>query len=281
MASVDILLATFNRLPSFIMTLSGIAGQSRSNFRLIISDQSDKPVQDDAVVQSLVRVIEARGGTVEFHHRQQSQGIAEQRDYLLQKATAQYVLFLDDDVWMEPHVLGMMTATLEEQQCGFIGASPTSLAARDDYRPDQQHIEFWEGPVQPEVVTPQTGQWQRSELHQGANLHHVSLQIPQGEHYLYKVAWTPACILYDRARLLETGGFSYWDRLPRNQRGAEILVQNRMMRQWGGCAIIPSGTFYADIPSTGSSETGGEIAALDLMESLVDELSEEMTAEPV
>ncbi|RPJ41263.1 MAG: hypothetical protein EHM21_13400, partial [Chloroflexi bacterium] len=60
-ASVDILLTTYNRLNSLIMCLSGIAGQSCGNFRLIVADQSDKPAKENPVVQALIRVIEARG----------------------------------------------------------------------------------------------------------------------------------------------------------------------------------------------------------------------------
>ena len=103
--SVDILLPTYDRLPSLIMCLSGIAGQTCSNFRLIISDKSETPVKDNQVIQSLIRVIEAHGGTVDYHYRVPSKGIAEQRDFLLKEATAEYVLYLDDDVWMEPQVL--------------------------------------------------------------------------------------------------------------------------------------------------------------------------------
>ena len=272
MSSVDILLPTCNRLPSFIMALSGIAGQSLSNFRLIVSDQSEQPVSQNLVVQSLVRVIEARGGTVEMHHRTAMQGIAEQRDFLLHKSTGQYVLFVDDDVWMEPHVLDTLVATIEEQQCGFVGASPASLSHRDDFRPDEQQIEFWEGSVQPETITPGSVEWQRITLHQAANLHHVSLQIPPGERYLYKVAWVAACVLYDRQKLIEVGGFSFWDQLPHFIRDEDALVQNLILRRWGGCAIIPSGTYFSDIPSTNQNESGTtDGSALSLLETMIDE----------
>ena len=269
--SVDILLPTYNRLPSLIMCLSGIAGQTCSNFRLILSDQSETPVKDNQVIQSLIRVIEARGGTVEYHYRVPSKGIAEQRDFLLKEATAEYVLYLDDDVWMEPQVLETLLKTIREQQCGFVGAFPNGLSYRDDIRPEQQHVEFWNGQVLPETISPDTPEWQRNVLHRAANLYHVSLQVPGGEQRLYKVAWIAACILYDREKLLEIGGFSFWDRLPRFQSGEEVLVQNLMMRLWGGCSIMPSGTYFSETPSTVLNEKGTvDGHALDLLDEMVD-----------
>jgi glycosyltransferase involved in cell wall biosynthesis len=269
MKSVDILLPTYNRLHSLIMCMSGIAGQTYSTFRLIISDQSDEPVDDDPVVQSLCRIIEARGATVEWHHRAPSQGIAEQRDFLLKQATGQYVLFLDDDVWMEPQVVENLLRAIEQQQCGFIGAFPNGLSYRDDFRPNQEHIEFWEGRVHPEVISPDSPEWKRNELHRAANLFHIELQIPRGQKRLYKVAWIAACILYDRAKLLEIGGFSFWDRLPRYQSGEEVLVQNLLMRRWGGASLVPSGTYFSEIPSTVLNEEGTvDGSALDLLEEM-------------
>ena len=42
----------------------------------------------------------------------------------------------------------------------------------------------------------------------------------------YKVAWIASCVLYDRLKLLEIGGFSFWPRLPRYHSGEDVLVQN-------------------------------------------------------
>jgi GT2 family glycosyltransferase len=270
MTSVDILLTTCNRLPSLIMSLSGVAGQNCTHFRLIVSDQSSEPALDDTVVQSMVRVIEARGATVEWHYRVPSQGIAEQRDFLLRQATARYVLFLDDDVWMEPNVLERLLNTIQEQECGFVGAFPNGLSYRDDYRPHQQHLELWEDRVAPEAITPDSPEWERNTLHRAANLYHVSLTIPPGDSRLYKVAWIAACILYDREKLLQIGGFSFWERLPRYQSGEEVLVQNLMMRRWGGCALLPSGTYFSEMSSTVLNEKGTvDGHALDLLDEMV------------
>ena len=74
------------------------------------------------------------------------------------------------------------------------------------------------------------------------------------------------CVLYDRAKLLEVGGFAFWNRLPRYHSGEEVLVQNQLMRRWGGCAIMPSETWHSELPSTVLNDRGGvDGHALDLL----------------
>jgi hypothetical protein len=271
MATVDVLLPTCDRLPSLVMTLAGVAAQTLTDLRVIVADQGTEPVEDAPVVRALRRVIEARGGATEWHHRVPSRGIAEQRDFLLGHATAPGVLYLDDDVFMEPWVLERLLATLRDERCGFVGAFPSGLSFRGDVRPHQQVVEFWDGPVRPEAVEPGSPQWERAQLHRAANLYHVSQTLTPGEVRRYKVAWVASCILYDRAKLLQVGGFSFWTRLPRYHSGEEVLVQNLLMRRWGGCAIMPSGTYHAEVPSTVLNPAGTvDGHALDLLPEMVE-----------
>ena len=256
MATVDVLLPTYDRLTSLIMTLSGVAAQTLTDLRVIVADQGQESVEQEQVIQTLRRVIEVRGGSVEWHTRPQINGIVEQRDFLLRRATADAVLYLDDDVFMEPWVVERLLETLQVQHCGFVGAFPAGLSHRDDVRPEQQVVDYWDGPVQPEVVEPDSPQWERAQLHRAANLYHLSRSLPPGEFRLYKVAWIASCILYDRAKLLEVGGFSFWPRLPRYHSGEEVLVQNLLMRRWGGCALMPSGTYYTQVPTTVLNDAG-------------------------
>jgi glycosyltransferase involved in cell wall biosynthesis len=276
MPVVDILLPTYNRLPSFIMTLSGIASQSLRNLHVIIADQSQHPTEHSQEVQSLLHVIEAGGGSIEYHYRPPIHGIAEQRDFLLKRATAQNVLYLDDDVLMEPWVIEKLLEVLQSEQCGFVGAFPAGLSHRDDIRPQQQIVEYWEGPVRPEAIDPASPQWERWQLHRAANLYHVSQSLYPGEFRLYKVAWIASCILYTRSKLLEVGGFSFWSRLPRYHSGEEVLIQNLLMRRWGGCAIMPSGTYYSQVPSTVLNEVGTvDGHALDLLAEMIERYAPE------
>ncbi len=280
MPLIDILLPTCNRLSSLIMVLSGIASQSALNrCAVIVSDQSDEDVAGSRVVQSLCRIIEARNAPVVWHRRSVRKGIAEQRDFLLRQSTSPYVLYLDDDVFMEPWVVGRLVDTIVDHQCGFVGAFPTGLSFKDDVRPDQQIIEYWEGCVQPEVVNPDSPQWERAQLHRAANAYHVARKLAPGEERLYRVAWVACCVLYDRVKLLEVGGFNFWSRLPRYHSGEEVLVQNLLLRRWGGCAILPSGTYHSELPSTVLNDRGTvEGHALSLLPEMVERFAPETAA---
>src|SRR6476620_6057055 len=203
MATIDILLPTCNRVESLITALSGVATQKLTDIRLVVSDQSDKPVEERPVVQSLVRVIEARGGTVEWHYRVPSKGVVEQREFLLKRAHTSSVLYLDDDVLMEPGVANTLLQTLRHSDCGFVGAFPAGLSFRRDVRPEQQVVEYWDGPVEAETIEPDTPAWQRWQLHRAANLWHLSRHLRPDELRLYKVAWVTSCVMYDREKLMQ------------------------------------------------------------------------------
>jgi GT2 family glycosyltransferase len=268
--TVSVLIPTINRLPSLVMTLSGIAGQSHHPLDVVVADQSDRLAKKVGTVQALCRIICARGGSVRWHHRRLRHGIAEQRDFLLRQAQSEAVLFVDDDVFLEPWVVGRLLQTLRQEQCGFVGAFPVGLSYIDDVRPQQQRIEYWQGPVQPERVEPESRAWQRFHLHRATNLYHVAQRLPPGEVRRYKVAWVGACALYDREKLLQVGGFSFWRQLPRHHSGEEVLVQNLLLRRWGGCALIPSGAYHAEVPTTILNEAGTvDGHALDLLREMV------------
>lgn len=269
---IDILLPTYNRLSSLIMTLSGVAAQTRGDLRVIVADQSQRPIAEEEVAQALFRVIEARGGSLHYYHRPPVYGIAEQRDFLLKQAQSEAILYLDDDVFMEPWVIARLQEVLNEQQCAFVGAFPAGLSYRDDVRPAQQRIEYWTDRVQPEAVDPGSPAWERWQLHRAANLYHVSQTLAPGESRLYKVAWISSCILYDRAKVEAVGGFSFWKRLPRYHSGEEVLLQNLLMRRWGGCALVPSGTYYSQVPTTVLNDAATvDGHALDLLPEMIEQ----------
>jgi GT2 family glycosyltransferase len=272
MADVSVLIPTYERPESLTMTLSGVAAQTMTDLQVVVSSQGRHRAQDSPVAQALGRVIGARGGSVEWHHRE-PRGIAEQRHFLLGRAEAHSVLFLDDDVFMEPFVVERLLSVLNSEGCGFVGAFPAGLTFSEDVRPDQQRIELWEGPVQPEIVEPDTPAWERWQLHRAANLYHVAqkLDLPPGEFLRYKVAWLGSCTLYSKEKLLEVGGFSFWEKLPRYHKGEDIIVQNLLMRRYGGCGIVPAGTYHSQVETATYSPTGAVDAdALDLLPELVE-----------
>ena len=114
-------------------------------------------------------------------------------------------------------------------------------------------------------------EWERWQLHRAANLHHVAQSLPPGTWRRYKVAWVASCILYDRGKLEAVGGFTFWPRLPRYHSGEEVLVQNLLMRRWGGCGMVPSGTYYSQVPTTVLNDCGSvDGHALDLLPEMVE-----------
>lgn len=94
--------------------------------------------------------------------------------------------------------------------------------------------------------------WRRWTLHSAANLLYIErrLGLRPGEWRPYKIAWLGACVLYDRAKLLDCGGFDFWRRLPATHVGEDVVAQLAVMRRYGGCGIVPSGAFHLELPTT-------------------------------
>lgn len=253
MSSVDVLIPTYQRPHALAVTLTSLCAQQFRDFRVLISDQTkeQQPLKAE-VVQSVLRVLETHGHHVEIFKHLPRQGMAEHRQFLLKQAKAPYVLFLDDDVICEPYVLDNLQAALRREQCGFVGAAVVGLSFRNDRRPEEQQVEFWNAPVEPEKVLPGTPAWDRWRLHNAANLYHVQqrLGIDPQEPRTYKVAWVGGCVLYDRKKLQAVGGFEFWSELPADHCGEDVLAQLRLMERCGGCALMPSGVYHQELPTT-------------------------------
>src|SRR6266487_1774213 len=113
-------------------------------------------------------------------------------------------------------------------------------------------IELWMGPIRPEPFTRNSIPWHRHMVNNAANPLHLEQRLaPDGGVVRYKVAWIGgANVLYDRVKLLDVGGFSWWRRLPPEHAGEEVVVQFLLIRKFGGCGILPSGTYHLGLPTT-------------------------------
>ena len=254
---VDVLIPTCDRPEALAVTLTSLAAQTLPAFRVVVSDQSERPDLPDgavgtAAVRTPLRLLTARGREVETHRHLPRRGLAEQRQFLLDQASARYALFLDDDVLCEPDLLERLLAVLLEQQCGFVGMPLVGLSHLDDVRPHQQAIEPWDGPVEPERIVPGDERWARHHLHSAANAWHVQerLRLKPSSPLLYKVAWIGGCVLYDVAKLRAVGGFEFWRQLPSTHCGEDVLAQLRVMAVYGGCGVLPTGAFHQQLPTT-------------------------------
>jgi GT2 family glycosyltransferase len=253
MTALDVLIPTCQRPAALAVTLAGLIAQDFRDFHVIVSDQTehDDPFQHGSV-QTAIHVLRLQGHSVELHRHLPRRGLAEHRQFLLEESSAAHVLFLDDDLILESDVVGRMHRTLLREACGFVGCAPIGPSHAADIRPHQQHIEWWDGPVQPETVRPDAPRWQRHHLHSAANLYHLQrrLDLTPATQRTYRVAWIGACVLYDAAKLRACGGFGFWRELPAEHCGEDVLAQLRVMDRFGGCGLIPSGVYHQELPTT-------------------------------
>lgn len=271
---------TFRRLTALAATLACLLGQRFQAFSLHVSDQTHPSYLDHPTVEAILRVHRARGRQVQTYAHAPPRGIAEHRHFLLSRARAPYVLFMDDDVLLEPWVLEHLVEVIEQEACGFVGAFPAGLSFENDVRPHQQQLEFWEGPVQPELVEPGSPAWERRHLHRAANIWHAGLDLRGRTPRRHKVAWIAQCVLYDRAKLLQVGGFDFWPRLPRYHSGEDVLVQVLLQRRFGGCGIIPSGTYHQEVRTSVLNRQGKvDGHALALLPELLRQQARDATSE--
>jgi hypothetical protein len=251
---LDVLIPTRDRPVELATTLAGLAGQDFPGFGVIISDQSDGAASyDTPAARTMLRVLDSHGCSVRTGRHLPRRGMAEHRGHLLNHATAPYVLFLDDDVWLEPGTLRRLHTAITTLGCGFVGNAVQGLSYLDDYRPDELAVfEPWNGKPQPEQLGPDHPGWQRKLLHNAANPTHLARKLAlEGDDWLaYKVAWIGACVLFDRQALLAVGGFDFWPQLPANHSGEDVLAELRVMAKFGGAGILPSGAVHLEAPTT-------------------------------
>jgi GT2 family glycosyltransferase len=271
--AVDVLVPTCNRPAELAVTLAGLAGQADPSFHVVVSDQStDAPGWEHPAAAAMVRVLEAQGRPVTLLRHLPRRGLAEHRQFLLDQASAEKCLFLDDDVWLEPGALERLNVALEALDCGFVGMAPQGLSYLDDRRPEQTAgFEAWDGPVTPEHIRPGTPGFERWPLHNAANLSHVSadLALEPGEWLPYRVAWLGGCVLYRREALTDAGGFTFWPSLPVEHAGEDVVAQWQVMERYGAAGILPSGAVHLESPTT---VTDRRVEAYDVV------LSESATA---
>jgi GT2 family glycosyltransferase len=268
---IDVLIPTRDRPTELATTLAGLAAQGGPRLRVTVSDQSHgRPAFDTPASLAMIRRLTLDGHEVRLVRHLPRRGMAEHRAFLLARARAEHVLFLDDDVWLEPGAVQRLHRALGRLQCGFVGYAPQALSHRHDRRPDELALyQEWPRRPDPEQVRPDSPLWRRWALHNAANLVHLAadLDLEPDEWRAYRVAWVDGCVLYDRAALVAAGGFDFWPRLPREHTGEQALAQVRIMAGRGGAGILPSGAVHLE-PPPGATDRGrplvNALALLDL-----------------
>jgi GT2 family glycosyltransferase len=254
--------------------LAGLAAQTGVRFRVVVSDQSEGPASyATPAAATLVRALRRRGTPVELCRNLPRRGITEQRSFLLSRATAPTVVFLDDDVWVEPGVLDRLHRALQVLGCGFVAAAMQGLSHLEDRRPDEcVPFEVWDGPVEPETIVKDGPAWARWMLGNAANGVHLAESlgldldaVPPPERWVaYKIAWAAGCVLFDRAALLDAGGFDFWRALPVDAHGEDVLIQLRVMARRGGAGILPSGAYHQQSPTSIPARSASAVDLLSI-----------------
>ncbi len=253
MKEITILIPTYERTDALLATLTCLANQTYQQFDIVISDQSESDeVMENKTLQTVYRLLESHGCSVTILKNLPRHGLAQQRHFLLSKSKSPFSLFLDDDLLLESYVFQNMISVMNKEKCGFVGCAPIGLSFSDDFRPEEEHIEFWNEQVKPEKIVVKGEKWNRFRLHNAANILHVAqkLNLDPANPLTYKIAWVGGCVLYDTKKLSECGEFSFWNYLPNEHAGEDVLVQLRMMDRFGGCGIIPSGVYHQELPTT-------------------------------
>ena len=136
-STLDVLVPTRNRPAELAVTLAGLAGQDHP-FDLLVSDQSDgAPSYAAPTGAAMLSVLASRGHRVETRRHLPRRGLAEHRAALLDRSRTRYVLFCDDDVWLEPGTVARLHEAIVALQCGVVGAAVQGLSYVDDHRPHE------------------------------------------------------------------------------------------------------------------------------------------------
>lgn len=250
---VDVLIPTRDRPTELGITLAGLAAQDGVPFRIFVSDQSDGPADfEPEAVATMVRLLEAQGRRVRLR-RHPRRGIAEHRQFLFEQASAPLVLFLDDDVWLEPGALALLVQAIDELGCGFVGFPVQGLSYLHDER-DAELAPFEPivGTADPEPIGFDAPGYRRWTLHNAANPTHLAARLGLGDDQwlAYRVAWVGGCVLYRRSALSNVGGFGFWHDLPADHAGEDVVAQWRVMARFGGAGILPSAAVHLEAPTT-------------------------------
>jgi hypothetical protein len=259
---VDVLIPTSSSPLSLCATLASLAGQRYPAFRVIATSPD---AEGGPQVDALLRLLELRGHPVVMAEPSDGHSASPtaRRRELLDRSQARYALVVDDGVFLEPDLVGRLVAAIRSAGCGFVGSSVVDLRFRDEHHPDEEHIEFWDGPVRPEEIRVGQHGWERRRLHRGANLQHLRERLPRTRDRLYRVADVTGCVLYDTEKLRGAGGFRPsvdQGRDPAGRMASTWATPLRLRGRHGGAGLFPSGAYRLAPEAPGVEATPATLA---------------------
>ena len=239
---VDVIIPGAWSLDGLAAALASLASQRYPAFRVTAA----RPPSDagGSALPGIIAILEARGHPVRLFSLPARATAGGRRQILLGRTSAPYVLVVEDGTYLEPDLLGRLVAAIRATGCGVVGSAVIDLRFRMEHHPEEQAIEFWDGPVRREDVQAGTRAWLRRHLHRGANLEHLRERLPRTRDRLYRIADIQGCVLYERATLVATGGFAGpTDPELAAQMSLESAAQLRILGRAGGAGLFPSGAY--------------------------------------
>jgi GT2 family glycosyltransferase len=260
---VEVLIPTFEREAALAVTLTGLLGQRVLPRRVLVADQSpDGVAVGSPLLAGVTRLLRRRGVEVELLHHPSGAGVVENRQFLLEQARRPYVLFLDDDIVLEPESLPRLLSAMGELRVGFVAMAMTGLSFDDDVREHEwaafEPVSAGERPA-PERVRKDSPGWERWRLHNAANPTHLADRLGLSrfseDWVAYRIAWAAGCVLLHRETLIATGGFTFWESIGRSGYGEDVVAQLRVLEAAGGVGLLPTGAHHLELPTTVGART--------------------------
>jgi glycosyltransferase involved in cell wall biosynthesis len=106
---LDIVIPTYNRPTALAVTLTSLISQTYRSFNLLISDQSNSPASfQSPEFNAVLNVLYSHGHCITLFRHLPKRGMAEHRQFLLDQVRSEFVLYMDDDLILEPYVVDLL-----------------------------------------------------------------------------------------------------------------------------------------------------------------------------
>ncbi|MBC2717619.1 MAG: glycosyltransferase family 2 protein [Desulfobacteraceae bacterium] len=131
--TVSVIIPTFNRINYISNAITSVIEQTTPVHEIIIVDDGSS-----ASTRQALQVMANQHPCVSLYHLPENKGVSSARNLALDSATSEYILFLDDDDWLNPQMIASTLKLLEKETtlsgvfCLYdykndITPSPTSL----------------------------------------------------------------------------------------------------------------------------------------------------------
>lgn len=117
---IDVLIPTRDRTDSLPLALLQLSNQITSPFRVIIRDEGQVPAMKNNSVNYAINILKEKGHDVLYWRTLRRKGMAFIRNQFLKKATAPYIIFLDDDtILLDRTILANLLQDIKKQPASF------------------------------------------------------------------------------------------------------------------------------------------------------------------